>query len=166
MELTKEQIAERFPRIERDLEVEETQGLLDTIAARDARIETLETFFAEARATMWRFLTPNPTTGRYKRVTAEETDWYLQFQIRLRAALDQPAGEKEVRDPNDFTVRMGELRRIAENLARSLGHATDCPKISGAVPCKCGAAAQQAEALTEYERWKTPNVAREKEGGK
>jgi hypothetical protein len=47
------------------------------------------------------------------------------------------------------------LPEIAEKLARSLGHKTDCFKHS--VPCNCGCGAKQADALTEYERWKREN---------
>jgi len=38
-------------------------------------------------------------------------------------------------------------------LARSLGHRMghNCPKISPAVPCTCGAGSQQAQALLDWE---------------
>jgi hypothetical protein len=38
------------------------------------------------------------------------------------------------------------------NLARRLGHAPGCPKLSPAVPCSCVATKQQAQALDEWER--------------
>lgn len=39
-------------------------------------------------------------------------------------------------------------------LARSIGHtySARCPKVSAAVPCTCGAAAQQAPAVTDWNR--------------
>lgn len=39
-------------------------------------------------------------------------------------------------------------------LARAIGHrmGQSCPKISPAVPCTCGAAFQQAQALDDWER--------------
>lgn len=37
-------------------------------------------------------------------------------------------------------------------LARSIGHrlGSNCPKISPAVPCTCGAGGQQAQALSDW----------------
>lgn len=35
-------------------------------------------------------------------------------------------------------------------LARSLGHATSCPKASPAIPCTCRACRQQAQALDDW----------------
>jgi hypothetical protein len=45
------------------------------------------------------------------------------------------------------------LLELGNALARSLGHklARGCPKMSSAVPCTCGAAAQQAKALGDWE---------------
>jgi hypothetical protein len=44
------------------------------------------------------------------------------------------------------------LLELGNNLARALGHrlAYPCPKVSPAVPCTCGAGAQQAKALEDW----------------
>lgn len=47
---------------------------------------------------------------------------------------------------------MSELERIAERLARSLGHDSRCTQIQ--VGCSCGCARWQADALLDYERYK------------
>jgi hypothetical protein len=44
------------------------------------------------------------------------------------------------------------IEDIAEMLARALGHATTCRKLS--CPCTCGAGKEQATALDEHCRWK------------
>lgn len=46
-----------------------------------------------------------------------------------------------------------EIIVLAEDLARSLGHAITCP-CTQQKACNCGSAEQQANALTEYERLK------------
>ncbi len=51
-----------------------------------------------------------------------------------------------------FILELNELKAIAENLARALGHATDCAKLN--CHCTCGAGQKQAAALDAYERWK------------
>lgn len=45
------------------------------------------------------------------------------------------------------------LLELGNNLARSIGHqlAPRCPKISPAVPCTCGGAQQQAQALSDWD---------------
>ena len=49
-----------------------------------------------------------------------------------------------------------DLIRIGNALARSIGHNPEgrihCPKLSPAVPCTCGASAEQAKALDEWIR--------------
>jgi hypothetical protein len=43
------------------------------------------------------------------------------------------------------------LIEVGNALARSMGHAMGrCPKSSPAVPCTCGAGAQQAQALEDW----------------
>jgi hypothetical protein len=45
------------------------------------------------------------------------------------------------------------LLEVGNALARSVGHkmARGCPKTSPAIPCTCGAASQQAQALSDWE---------------
>lgn len=45
------------------------------------------------------------------------------------------------------------LIEVGTALARAIGHrmARGCPKLSPAVPCTCGAAAEQAQALGDWE---------------
>lgn len=44
---------------------------------------------------------------------------------------------------------------IAEQLARSLGHTTECNFVKfRKFPCNCGAAQQQTVALDSYQQWK------------
>lgn len=45
------------------------------------------------------------------------------------------------------------LIEVGTVLARAMGHrlARGCPKTSPAVPCTCGAAAQQAQALSDWD---------------
>lgn len=50
---------------------------------------------------------------------------------------------------------MKELEKIAEALARSMGHDPQCKKVKQSAPCDCGAGAQQAKALDDYQQWKT-----------
>lgn len=47
---------------------------------------------------------------------------------------------------------MPEIERIAEKLARSLGHDPNCNYWARA--CKCKATQEQVQALYEYEKWK------------
>lgn len=46
------------------------------------------------------------------------------------------------------------LIELGNNLARAIGHRMghSCPKISPAVPCTCGAAQQQAQALADWDQ--------------
>jgi hypothetical protein len=49
--------------------------------------------------------------------------------------------------------RLNELEKIAERLARSLGHQMGCKYVSGQ-HCDRGCGKDQAAALDQYERWK------------
>lgn len=52
-----------------------------------------------------------------------------------------------------MTLLEEKLIEVGGSLARSLGHALNrCPKASPAIPCTCGAGAQQAQALVEWQR--------------
>ncbi len=53
-----------------------------------------------------------------------------------------------------MTIREEALILTGNQLARSLGHrfAKGCPKASSAVPCTCGAGAEQAQALANWDR--------------
>lgn len=53
-----------------------------------------------------------------------------------------------------MTVIEEKLIEIGNNLARSIGHRLggNCPKVSRAVPCTCGAALQQADALADWDQ--------------
>jgi hypothetical protein len=52
-----------------------------------------------------------------------------------------------------MTATEEKLLEVGNALARSIGHKINrgCPKISPAVPCTCGAAGQQAQALSDWE---------------
>lgn len=52
-----------------------------------------------------------------------------------------------------MTVLEEKLIELGNTLARSIGHrlGMNCPKISSAVPCTCGAAREQAQALAEWD---------------
>jgi hypothetical protein len=52
-----------------------------------------------------------------------------------------------------MTLLEERLINAGNALARSLGHrlGSRCPKISPAVPCTCGAGAQQAQALGDWQ---------------
>ncbi len=54
---------------------------------------------------------------------------------------------------------MKTLEQIAEELARALGHRTDCEMIQCRCKCDCGSAAEQAGALENYEHFKRENKA-------
>jgi hypothetical protein len=43
------------------------------------------------------------------------------------------------------------LIKLGNALARAMGHAQSCPKHHPSIPCQCGAGAQQAEALANWE---------------
>jgi hypothetical protein len=51
------------------------------------------------------------------------------------------------------TLLEEKLIELGTALARSLGHNAkfNCPKVSHAVPCTCGAGAQQAKALDDWQ---------------
>ncbi len=53
-----------------------------------------------------------------------------------------------------MTALEEKLLETGNALARSVGHrfARGCPKVSAAVPCTCGAEAEQAKALAEWDR--------------
>ena len=53
----------------------------------------------------------------------------------------------------EMTALEEKLVEVGNVLARSIGHKMDprCPKISPAVPCVCGAGAQQAKALSDWD---------------
>lgn len=53
-----------------------------------------------------------------------------------------------------MTDREELLIAVGTQLARSIGHRLgySCPKISPAVPCTCGAARQQAQALADWDK--------------
>lgn len=53
-----------------------------------------------------------------------------------------------------MTVLEEKLLEVGNALARSIGHrfARGCPKVSPAVPCTCGAAAQQVQALVDWDK--------------
>lgn len=46
------------------------------------------------------------------------------------------------------------LIELGNKLARSIGHRMghSCPKISPTIPCTCGAAQQQAQALNDWDQ--------------
>ena len=46
------------------------------------------------------------------------------------------------------------LIEVGTALARAIGHrmVRGCPKLSPAIPCTCGAAAEQAQALSDWDR--------------
>jgi len=52
-----------------------------------------------------------------------------------------------------LTEREEKLIEVGTTLAHSLGHRLgfNCPKTSRAVPCTCGAALQQADALADWD---------------
>lgn len=52
-----------------------------------------------------------------------------------------------------MTVTEEKLIEVGTALARAIGHriGRGCPKLSPAVPCTCGAAAEQAQALSDWE---------------
>lgn len=52
-----------------------------------------------------------------------------------------------------MTATEEKLIEVGTALARSIGHRLgfNCPKTSPAVPCTCGAGAQQAQALSDWE---------------
>ena len=53
-----------------------------------------------------------------------------------------------------MTATEEKLLEIGNALARSVGHrfARGCPKVSAAVPCTCGAGAEQAKALADWDQ--------------
>jgi hypothetical protein len=53
-----------------------------------------------------------------------------------------------------MTATEEKLIEVGNALARATGHrmSARCPKASPAVPCTCGAAAEQAQALLEWGR--------------
>jgi len=52
-----------------------------------------------------------------------------------------------------LTATEEKLLEVGNALARSIGHkiSRGCPKLSPAVPCTCGASAEQAQALADWE---------------
>ena len=52
-----------------------------------------------------------------------------------------------------MTATEEKLIEVGNALARSIGHRMghNCPKISPAVPCTCGAGRQQAQALSDWD---------------
>ena len=52
-----------------------------------------------------------------------------------------------------MTATEEKLIEVGTALARSIGHrmGRNCPKLSPAVPCTCGAAAEHAQALGDWE---------------
>jgi len=52
-----------------------------------------------------------------------------------------------------MSVTETKLIEVGNALARTIGHrmARGCPKLSPAVPCTCGAAQEQAQALSDWE---------------
>jgi hypothetical protein len=52
-----------------------------------------------------------------------------------------------------MTATEEKLIEIGNVLARSIGHrmGRNCPKLSPAVPCTCGASISQAEALAKWD---------------
>lgn len=52
-----------------------------------------------------------------------------------------------------MTATEEKLIEVGSALARATGHrmARGCPKLSPAVPCTCGASAEQAQALSDWE---------------
>lgn len=52
-----------------------------------------------------------------------------------------------------MTALEEKLIELGDRLARSIGHRLghSCPKVSPAVPCTCGAAGQQAQALADWD---------------
>lgn len=52
-----------------------------------------------------------------------------------------------------MTATEEKLLELGNNLARAIGHrfGHNCPKMSHAVPCTCGAAAEQAKALADWD---------------
>jgi hypothetical protein len=52
-----------------------------------------------------------------------------------------------------MTALEEKLIEVGTALARSIGHRSgrNCPKISPAVPCTCGAAQEQGQALSDWE---------------
>ena len=53
-----------------------------------------------------------------------------------------------------MTLLEENLIRVGNHLARSVGHhiSRNCPKLSPAVPCTCGAANEQALALADWSK--------------
>ena len=53
-----------------------------------------------------------------------------------------------------MTLTEEKLIEVGTALARSIGHrmGRNCPKISPAVPCTCGASSEQARALADWDR--------------
>ena len=53
-----------------------------------------------------------------------------------------------------MTALEEKLIEVGNALARSIGHrlGRNCPKLSPAVPCTCGAAGEQAKALADWDR--------------
>lgn len=52
-----------------------------------------------------------------------------------------------------MTATETKLIEVGTSLARSIGHrmGVNCPKLSPAVPCTCGAARQQVQALSDWD---------------
>lgn len=52
-----------------------------------------------------------------------------------------------------MTLLEEKLIEVGNALARSVGHhfGNRCPKVSPAVPCTCGAGAEQAKALSDWQ---------------
>lgn len=52
-----------------------------------------------------------------------------------------------------MTVTEEKLIEVGTALARAIGHrrGRGCPKLSPAIPCTCGAAAEQAQALSDWD---------------
>ena len=50
-----------------------------------------------------------------------------------------------------MTVLEEKLIEVGNRLARSVGHKVRCPKLAAVIPCQCGAAQQQGEALEDWD---------------
>ena len=50
-----------------------------------------------------------------------------------------------------MTILEETLIEVGNKLARSVGHKPRCPKLAAVIPCQCGAAQQQGEALEDWD---------------